>query len=554
MGKSDSSSQPSVESLSEEFRDEEDEKNYKYNNRASMNRLTGEGSPRQDEIDFDPFESIPAWGFDDNGGNGRTKPIESPEEFEAFQIEPKAKRTTPQESSRSNSVRTTAKKLDQWSKSLSRKKNQLVYHSFVNEKRVSRSKRTSKEKEVISSFEKLELEDRNDTEQTHKRAEDFPSLNNVPAMNELFPPSVRDNSQGNLIGPLMSNTKLHLAIESPKDPSDMPEFDFEDDVEPPCENLVLESVFLKKKHVAPKNTVNSGSSKEEQEGKTEDEVVCEISEYPSMADFSSVYTGATENLPLLRAWGTKMVDCNNCGTSKAQKKLDAKKKKAEAKKKIIEELWERKHFYWKYESVEDQRRQHLEQIDTLIFKIAPELDDGRDQAQIEIPLGFQLSTIMEGDEDVTNCCSPRSMLSKGVGSFQRDGKVTGYDSILDSKKDEEREVDEIESFPKPKEPEAKERNNETSKSAKKEKPRKSSSRKSKGRMRVLSVEEIIVPDDGSAADSRGNISDITEDYLHIPFSSPLYKQVLKAFREAAEAQRKGNTETSEEMKEYLQWV
>eukprot|EP00531_Pseudo-nitzschia_arenysensis_P017711 CAMPEP_0116143840 /NCGR_PEP_ID=MMETSP0329-20121206/15664_1 /TAXON_ID=697910 /ORGANISM="Pseudo-nitzschia arenysensis, Strain B593" /LENGTH=587 /DNA_ID=CAMNT_0003639185 /DNA_START=37 /DNA_END=1800 /DNA_ORIENTATION=- len=553
LGKSDSSSQPSIESLSEEFRDEEDEKNYKYNNRSSMNRITREGSPRRDGIDFDPFESIPAWGFSDNGENGRTKPIESPEEFEAFQIEPKTKRTTQSESSRSNSVRTTAKKLDQWSKSLSRKKNQFVYHSFVNEKRASRSKKNLKEKEVIPSFEKLEIEDRNDVEQTHNGPEDFPSLNDAPAMNEFFPPSVRDDSQGNLIGPLMPNTKLHLAVESPKSSGDVPEFDFEDDVEPPCENLVLESVFFKKQHVLPKDVVIKDSNNEEQESEKEDEIVYETSEYPSMTDYSSVYTGATENLPLLRAWGMKMVDCNNCGTSKAQKKIDAKKKKAETKKKIIEELWERKHFYWKYESVEDQRRQHLGQMDTLIFKIALELDDGRDQAQIEMPLGFQLSTITEGDEDVTNCCSPRSMLSKGLGSFQQDGKVTGYDSILDSKKgEEEREVDEVEGFPR--EPETNAHNNEVSKSAKKEKSRKSSSRRSKGRMRVLSVDEIIVPDDGSAGDSRGNISDITEDYLQIPFSSPLYKKVLKAFREAAEAQQKGNKETSEEMKEILQWV
>lgn len=544
-GKSDSSSQPSVESFSEEFRDEvasipSDEK---YNNRNSMASSRRDDSHKRDGVDFNPFESIPSWGFE--------KPIESPEEFEAFQINLKhrsAPNTKP-ESSRSG---TAGKKLDQWSKSLSRKKNMFKYHSFVNEKRGFRSKKNSKERESVSSFEKLEIEDRNEMEQTHNRPEDFPSMNDAPVMNDLFPSSVRDDCQGNLIGPLMPNTKLHLAT-SPKSSGQVFDFEEEEEVEePPCEDLVLESVFLKTQQVAPNDTENKGSNGAGQID--EGESVYETTEYPSMADYSSVFSGATENLPLLTTWGIKMVDCNNCGSSKAQKKLAAKKKKAEAKKKLLEDLWERKHFYWKYESVEDQRRQHLEQLDTLIFKIAPELDEGRDEALIEMPLGFQLSTIEEADEDVTACVSPRSMRSMVAGSLQQDGKATvntPHDSLLDSmqKYDDEGEVDEVEGFP----PEAAAHAQGFELEALiYEKSRKS---RRKGRMRVLSVDEIQIPDDGSAGDSRGNISDITEDYLHIPFSSPLYKKVLKAFREAAEAQEKGNHyETTEEMKQYLHWV
>jgi hypothetical protein len=57
-------------------------------------------------------------------------------------------------------------------------------------------------------------------------------------------------------------------------------------------------------------------------------------------------------------------------------------------------------------------------------------------------------------------------------------------------------------------------------------------------------------DDCSSGDSKGEISDITEDYLHIPFSSPLYTKVLKAFREAA-TQDGGN---NEDMNNYLQYI
>mmetsp|Transcript_1837 Transcript_1837/g.3697 ORF Transcript_1837/g.3697 Transcript_1837/m.3697 type:complete len:332 (+) Transcript_1837:27-1022(+) len=75
---------------------------------------------------------------------------------------------------------------------------------------------------------------------------------------------------------------------------------------------------------------------------------------------------------------------------------------------------------------------------------------------------------------------------------------------------------------------------------------------------VLKNNEIIIPEvavgepsspiDGGDNDndewsSKGEISDITEDYLHIPFSSPLYSKVLQAFREAA-THRPGYYESS----------
>ena len=50
----------------------------------------------------------------------------------------------------------------------------------------------------------------------------------------------------------------------------------------------------------------------------------------------------------------------------------------------------------------------------------------------------------------------------------------------------------------------------------------------------VSVNEIIVPDtsDDSSTEeySKGELSDITDDYLHIPVSSPLYGKVLKVMK------------------------
>lgn len=599
IGKSDSSSSlPGAESLSgqsEEFRDEPEEKNNKNNNRTPVYGASREVSTRRDDIHmsddffFNPFEIIPSWGFNDNGEiytNGRTKApeefeafqIKSPEEFEAFHVDPKPRSTPktkksnheykPESSRQVATMRPAALKLDQWSKSLSRKKNQFKYHSFTNERRVSRPKKNSKEKESISSFESPVVESRNDIEQIDNVPENFPSLNDETVMNDLFPPNARDDCEGNLIVPLMPNTKLRLAVqETPTKWDHAP--DFTKVVEPPCENLVLESVSLKKQYIAPNDvemprdkqrdfkpekSIKSEEQNVEKEGKT----VYEPSNYPSEGDHSSVVSGATENIPLLRAWGMKMVDCNECGNSKAQKKQKkAKKKRAEARKKILEDLWDRKQFYWKYESVEDQRKEYLEQMDTLVFKIASEVDDCQDEAIMEMPLGFQLSTITEGDEDATACCSPRSM---GIGSLHHDGKVTlstPVDTILDMINKDDEEEDEAEDFPR--EPAAHGSNNKPTESPGSrtftpEQPKKS---RPKRRMRVLSLDEIEIHksfDETSSGHSRGNISDITEDYLNIPFSSPLYKKVLKAFREAEAAQKDGKNETSEEIEKYLYLV
>jgi hypothetical protein len=312
----------------------------------------------------------------------------------------------------------------------------------------------------------------------------------------------------------------------------------------------------KSDHKQNKNRKNIG-----QEGKTKEEFVDDSSACPSDGDYSSVFSGKTENLPLLRAWGMKTVDCNNCGSKKTRKKLETKMMRAEIKKKFVEDLWERKHFYWKYESIKDNRKKQIKELDTLVFKIAPEADDAPADGYVEMPLGIQLSTITEGDEDLTACCSPRSTgrsVSLGAGCLQQDGKVS-MESILDSiNKDVgvSHSEDEVEGFlqePQPKGPNNENSGNPEAKPSKPERPK--TSRRSRHSRSAVSLKnnEIEVPvmyDDCSSGDSKGEISDITEDYLHIPFSSPLYTKVLKAFREAA-TQDGGN---NEDMNNYLQYI
>lgn len=520
--------------------------------------------------DFNGFEAIPSWGFDDNCKmkTDGTKndavefeafQINSPEDFEALYIDPEALRakkmngSKPESSHSAPSTRPSSSKL---SKSKMRMKDQFKYRSFTNEKRVPRSKMNSNYIETIPAIEQPQMLDgRDDIEHMYHLPENFPSLVDSLMMHKVVPPN------RNSIGPLMPHTRLKLSLN--ENLSIVP--DMAASLEPSCEDLVVESVFLKKKDIAPNGDVVATANYDEAEKKDGDSVY-ETSSYPSEFDHSTIFSGRTENLPLLRPWGLNTVNCDNCGTSKELKKKRAKKKRVEVRKKMIDDMWQRKHFYWKYESVEEQSKKHLEQLNTLVFKIAPGEDDGRDDDVVEIPLGFQLSTITEGDEDA--CLSPRSMID---GPLQRDGpprsisagpiqhsgnkpsKAT-LESILGEKDNE----DEVEAEVLPRKPAAQNSENEAPgcvESNNQDFPRKV--KRSKRRMRVVSLDEIEIRrsfDDGSAGDSRGNISDITDDYLHIPFSSPLYKKVLKAFREAEAAQRDGKNEPSEELQDYLHWV
>ena len=510
---------------------------------------------------FSGFEAVPSWGFDDNNkitGNGPKKLVEgfenfqinSPEDFEAMYIDPETlaeEKARKKAESRSGSpARPPSSKVSKSSKT--RMKDQFKYHSFTNEKRVSRPKIYSNHVESILAREPPQMVDGRD---------DIEELYHSLAVNEV----VR-NPTGNSIGPLRPHTKLKLSLNETL--SIIP--DMTASVEPSCEDLVVESVFLKKEDIAPNGDILSPANNTEAETK-DGESVNETASYPSEFDHSTLFSGRTENLPLLRAWGTKTVDCDNCGTSKELKKKKAKKKRAEVRRKMIEDMWQRKHFYWKYESVEEQNKKHLESLNTLVFKIAPEEFEGRDDDVVEIPLGFQLSTITEGDED--GCISPRSQID---GPLQRDGvprsMTTGkpqqngknaakntLESILGEKDDE----DEAEAEVLPSKPEPENSRVEAPESQELvDKPEYFKKvKRSKRRMRIVSLDEIEIRrsfDDSSNDDSRGNISDITDDYLHIPFSSPLYRKVLKAFRDAEEAQKEGKTEPSEELQDYLHWV
>ena len=626
-----SESMPSVDPLesntssSEEVRDEvssfisDDKKENKTSSNSTPRKASPHRGDRQpsNEVNFNTFEFDPFWDFEDTGEENKDVKTQTRDPPEVAETPYEVLETDKDTQARSVSAaektyhdyqshvngpiidtRPAALKIDQWSKALVRNKKQFKYHSFINEKRISRKKKSkSKAKSAVPSVIKTVATDGNGIEQTKCRPKNKPSFKSVkldgvefrafdngPVANnpDLFHPKVRGDSQckeGALIGPLRPKTTLHLTVqERPKDSWDIPEFSKRD--QPPCDNLTLESLSREEQNNAPDNVItavdksdhkqNKISENEGQELKTKDDIVDDTSACPSDGDYSSVFSGKTENLPLLRAWGMKTVDCNNCGSNKARKKIETKKKRAEIKKKFIEDLWERKHFYWKYESIDDNRKKQLEELDTLLIKIAPEANDTPVDGFVEMPLGFQLSTITEGDEDLTACLSPRStlsiakILSLGAGCVQQDGKVLlkiSMESILDSiNKDVEvsHSEDEIEIFPH--DPHPKDSNIEKneipeaklSKPSKPERPK--TSRRSRHRRSAVKLKnnEIEVPDmcddASSLGDSKGEISDITEDCLHIPLSSPLYTQVLQAYREAetqnceAETQNDGNKE------------
>lgn len=611
-------------SSSEEFRDEvssfisED----KTKNKTPSNITPRKASPHRgdhqpiNEVIINPFEFNPFWDFEDTGEENKDVKTQARDPPEVAETPYEVLETDKDTQTRSVSAaektyhdyqshvngpiivtQPAALRIDQWSKALVRKKNQFKYRSFINEKGVSRKKK-SKAKSAVPSVIETVAKYGNGTEQTDYRPKNFTSFESVkmdgvefrafddgPVADDpdLFHRNVRDDSQcreGALIGPLRPNTTLRLTVqERPKDLWDMSEFSERD--QPPRDILPLELMSREEQNVAPTNVVtaddktksdhkqNKISKNEGQEGKVKDDVVDDTSACPSDGDYSSISSGKTENLPLLRAWEMKTVDCNNCGSNKARKKLETKKKRAEKKKKLVEDLWERKHFFWKYEYIEDNRKKHFKELDTIVLKIAPEADDTPADVFIEMPLGFQLSTITEGDEDLTACLSPRSMgrsVSLGAGCVQQDGKVllkTPMESILDSiNKDEEvsHSEDEIEIFPH--DPQPKDSNIEKNeipeaKSSKLERPK--TSRRSRHRRSAVKLKnnEIEVPDmydDDSSGGSKGEISDMTEDYLRIPLSSPLYSKVLQAFREVETQNREAETQNGgnkEKVKHYL---
>lgn len=687
--RSESSSVPSPVPLDflEEFRDElssfqSDEKKNDRRTSSSKSSLYRDDFHPTNDAAFNPFELIPSWGFEDNAEKCKDEPemkedkdIETPSMLET-------KKTDFEDQLDQNHPDTLeqpgSKKVGQWSKISSRKKNQFKYHGLVNERRSSKSKKKIK-KPADPSFEKPKVEDRDDTGKTEHQPENIPhfqsipmdelsAFDNGPFVNDSFHTRMSDENprkEGKTLN--KSNSNLRLAMQDRLNNSS-PMLDFMERDQPPCDAVPFESASRKTPYIATSKNAKADTKKSYQklkednkadklrsktkdlvpaddkksyhklkeenkihrakgktkdvvtaddkksyhklkedrktripEGKTKDVATAhdkksnykqtkesksegqkenskdEIEEYrTSDGDYSTVTSGKTENLPLLKAWGINVVDvdCNNCGNAKEkkkqEKKQEKKKKRAKAKKKVVEELWDRNKFYWKYESVEEQQREHQEQLNNLVLKIDPESNDApKDDGFIDMPLGIQLSTITEGDEDLTACCSPRSMRSNksgsiGAGSVQKDGKSssnTPVGSLLDNTNNLDAvvslsEEDEVEGFPLKPEPAAFNNNKSPAGSLEKEPEQEQhkSSRRSKHRRKVSVSEIEIVELDDSGTDgskhSKGEISDITEDYLHIPLSSPLYAKVLKAFREA---QKNGGKLKPEETS-YLRFV
>ena len=212
----------------------------------------------------------------------------------------------------------------------------------------------------------------------------------------------------------------------------------------------------------------------------------------------------------------------------------------------------------------EKRKEELDELDHIISKIDPP-----ENALFRMPIGIQLSTITEHDEDLDP--SLRSLQRTVIttlasGSIQQDGVVTlnnignllptskesvesrsevlytdspdfdpmqhinmkhkeNVDTCAQQQQQQQQQQQEALGFDKDfsvkKEVKI---NSQIFKQSKKEK-----------RGVILRNNEVVIPvvmsGDDSSATSRA-ISDITEDYLQIPFSSPLYRKVLMAFQEA----------------------
>ena len=290
-------------------------------------------------------------------------------------------------------------------------------------------------------------------------------------------------------------------------------------------------------------------------------------------DDSAYVIENVDRRPLLMKAGSS-VDCNRCGRT-SRKNILPKKKKADGKKKKTEDKFQ---FYWKYESMKnseknmsdsliarrsEKRKEELDELDHIISKIDPP-----ENALFRMPIGIQLSTITEHDEDLDP--SLRSLQRTVIttlasGSIQQDGVVTlnSIGNLLPTSKESVESRSEVlytdspdfdpmqhinmkhkenvdtcaqqqqqqqqqqealgfdKDFSVQKEVKI---NSQIFKQSKKEK-----------RGVILRNNEVVIPvgmsGDDSSATSRA-ISDITEDYLQIPFSSPLYRKVLMAFQEA----------------------
>lgn len=597
--RSESSSVPSVvplesNTLSDDFRDEVsslDDNNE--NGIFTKNHLMGEllkeddyfpGGVTFDGVTFNPFNFDPNWDIDENIEkkiDHKTKVREQPQvmkaRVKAFEMDNFSDPSIvskingdndepPKESGRPIIlIRPSSLKFDGLSKVFVRKKDQFKYRSFTNEKNVPRSKQKSQIEPNGPSFQTPMIESRDDAEEISP--ENFPSfhayptellstLDDKPMKNNIFHPNEHDEKQsgeGNVIGPLRPKTILRLTVqESVRESFSKINMDERD--QPLTDVPTLESILKQEqddgKHMHKQ--MNKSSKREELNSNLE---------YPSDGDFSTIVSGTTENLPLLKAWSMKMIDCTKCKSKKVRRKLEKKRKKAEVRKKFIEELWGRKQFYWRYESVDDMQKKHLQELNTLVLKIAPETENiPKDSGFIEMPLGIQLSTITEGDEDLITSCSPRSLQSMnrttlGAGSILLNGKVTLNTPVgsLLGDADEEYPLEGVVAHTTEPHGYQDESSGSYEKSSLKQESLKTRNNSAHSRGDLL-VHEILVPDlldEDSTIDSKGEMSDITEDYLHIPFSSPLYNKVLKAFRDASKLNNENNE--AEEMN-YLRSV
>jgi len=201
----------------------------------------------------------------------------------------------------------------------------------------------------------------------------------------------------------------------------------------------------------------------------------------------------------------------------------------------------------------------IEELDDLVHDI------GRESPQLlRMPVNSQLSAITEGDEDLTqpsSTLSPSSSIDTprklGKDALNKiDGILGNGDTSVCSGSEEEPNLfahtapkldpttDSQQQNSAPKSP-----SGENTAAPETEKPIKKKSGKRNSRKVVLKSDEILIQAPKEDDESTGDISDITEEFVQIPMTSPLFQKAMEMFREAAAAEGENQSETPNQLDE-----
>ena len=186
---------------------------------------------------------------------------------------------------------------------------------------------------------------------------------------------------------------------------------------------------------------------------------------------------------------------------------------------------------------EERKKRELVALDNLVRGI-----ENTSLPMLTMPVDSTLSAIAEGDEDLTQ---PSSSMSEHNRDFENPPKVgkAAYRNLAKILNNTEKSVcSESEEEPNlfayvdSRDPPGN-YNGEKEQSLKsgRKTPAKSAAdgeKKCESKF-VLKCEEILLPSSNSDDDSAGGISDLTEEFLHIPVTSKIFKKAMEMYRESA---------------------